>query len=537
MASRAAPCLILLLLCGLLSPSVVAEPDTPTIERVEPNPVTTGNTGEYIVVAFPTETDLQGWSLTDGTHSASLPNRTVSGEVALTASPRYTTLLTDMPIVAWSGHLPLSADGDRISLVDPAGESVDTFAYGRTPARSGWIRADSGAPVPRRGGDPVGPFAPRDVEAATTFVLPDEPSVIDDRLRTAEERIWMGGYEFTDPVVESILLERHAAGVDVRIVLDGRPVGGQETAEPAALDRLSAAGIPVRVLDGERRRYRYYHPKYAVVDDTAIVLSENWKPAGIGGTSSRGWGVAIDDDEVAADLAAVFEADAHWRDGVAWSPGEEIPPHSPVDPPMAVDHHPPDEVVIDRTEIVVGPYETEPRLLELIANAEHRIDIQQVRISDPAYPLLDAAIRAAERGVTVRIHLDATWYVHDENVALASYINDRAEREGLPIEARVDDPAGRYEKVHNKGMIVDDDVVVVGSMNWNNVSMRENREVLAILESQEAATYYREVFEKDWSPPGPPAPVGYLAITAGLWIVAGLVAYRRIAFDQSSSGT
>lgn len=49
-----------------------------------------------------------------------------------------------------------------------------------------------------------------------------------------------------------------------------------------------------------------------------MVLTENYKPAGTVGRSSRGWGIVLDDPEVVVHLAQVFRADTGWRDPVPW---------------------------------------------------------------------------------------------------------------------------------------------------------------------------------------------------------------------------
>ena len=71
------------------------------------------------------------------------------------------------------------------------------------------------------------------------------------------------------------------------------------------LDRLTQGGVDVRLLAGPHTRYRTHHPKYAIVDDRALVATENFKPAGTGGMSSRGWGVVIENRRTAETLASL----------------------------------------------------------------------------------------------------------------------------------------------------------------------------------------------------------------------------------------
>jgi phosphatidylserine/phosphatidylglycerophosphate/cardiolipin synthase-like enzyme len=98
----------------------------------------------------------------------------------------------------------------------------------------------------------------------------------------------------------------------------------------------------------------------------------------------------------------------------------------------------------------------------------------------------------------VRILLSGAWYSAEENDALVTWLNDWAERNDAPLTARIAEPGGRYEKVHAKGLLIDDDLAVVGSLNWNENSATENREVALALHGPEPVAFYRESFDADW---------------------------------------
>ncbi len=77
----------------------------------------------------------------------------------------------------------------------------------------------------------------------------------------------------------------------------------------------------------------------------------------------------------------------------------------------------------------------------------------------------------------------------EDNRRVADWLNEQADAEGLPLQAKLAQPDG-YEKIHAKGVIVDERHVVVGSLNWNNHSARENREVAVVLHGEAAGAYY-----------------------------------------------
>ncbi len=51
-----------------------------------------------------------------------------------------------------------------------------------------------------------------------------------------------------------------------------------------------------------------------------------------------------------------------------------------------------------------------------------------------------------------------------------------------------------------KELIVDNQFVLVSSINWNSVSPNFNREAGVIIDHQEVAQYFLTVFEDDWKP-------------------------------------
>jgi hypothetical protein len=52
--------------------------------------------------------------------------------------------------------------------------------------------------------------------------------------------------------------------------------------------------------------------------------------------------------------------------------------------------------------------------------------------------------------------------------------------------------------VHNKGIIVDSSVVVVGSQNWSAEGVAQNRDASVIIHNAEAAKYWEQIFNHDW---------------------------------------
>ena len=513
-------------------------PSGPHIETVYPNPLAEDDAGEYVTLDFPERTNLTGWMLGDGETTITLSNATIEGRVAVTAEPNVTRNLTDAPLLTVNESLSLANGGDEIELRDDD-EVIDETSYEDAPdaevlARSaeGWTWQHLGATN----------FSTVQTEATTArvFVLPDAPEVPLRVLESAERRILLAGYSFASERAARALKRAAERGVEVRILLDDAPVGGISAEQAEVLDDLAAAGIDVEVIGGDWARYDYHHPKYAVVDDRALVMTENWKSSGTGGHSSRGWGAVVR-GETAEELAAVFRADADWRDTASWdifSANRTFETDERANESYPT-HFAPKTVPVENAQLLAAPDNAESALVERLDGAEESIEVIQASIDGQRQPFLRAAVRAAERGVEVRILLSNAWYTEEENTALADWLNAKAETERLPLEAKVADPGSRFEKIHAKGVIIDREAVVVGSMNWNNNSARENREIALVLDGKAAGNYYGRVFDADWKGGDEegfdigdesPLPVGIVAAVVGVTLLAGVVG-RRIRFE------
>jgi phosphatidylserine/phosphatidylglycerophosphate/cardiolipin synthase-like enzyme len=500
----------------------------PRIVSVYPNPVADGDVGEFVVIAVPPDTSLGNYSLGDDEMTVSLPNRTVSGRIVLSTAPNATADLLDDDPLRISDDLALANSGEPVELARN-GTVIDRLNY--TDAPSGDLRVASGTNRWRALGATDRPVVTGAAGEVTVFALPDAPAVATDTLASADRRILFAGYTLADEAVADELVAAADRNVTVRVLLDGDPVGGMTRRQATILDRLADAGIEVNVLGGERPRYNFHHAKYAVVDDRALVATENWKHAGLGGNASRGWGVVTDQPRIVRALAETFRADTGWRDARPWT---DYRTGEPVEnAPAANETFPaefrPRSVRVEETRLLVAPDNAESTILDIIGNATDTIDIEQVSIGTRRQPFVQATLAAARRGVRVRILLSSAWYTREENQQLVDWLNERASRESLPLEARLAKPRGKFEKIHTKGVVVDGDQAIVGSLNWNNNSARNNREVLLVLEGEAVGSYYERVFEADWPVP-PPVPVGVVVTVFG----AALVALRvgtRLDFD------
>ncbi|MCK5773228.1 MAG: lamin tail domain-containing protein [Thermoplasmata archaeon] len=486
------------------------------------------------------------------------------------------------------GDMTLSNGNDTVCLRDRSGVIVDVVPYGYAVWKEdvwphdeggGW----SGDPAPDLGRGKVlvrqdrdtntredwlsyrprypaqsrwGYFPEREISEMTCGICPDSGSdVLKSTIEGAGSSLRVNVYEINSEWVVSSLIGAADRGVDVKILLEGAPVGGISSGEKRCVKRMLDAGIDVRFMISDMDReirdsYRFDHAKYIASDrDVALISSDNFKdssfpPPGENVLSTtRGWVISMRSQEINGDLTRVFDHDLAGPDVVKADEFIDLEGafYNYIAPPSDRESSGSrfGELFVD--EGGTGSISLSPDnigrssnvLLDMIRTADEEVLVELLDISTswglnhmpenglPARmdelplqggghinPYIEALLKAAERGVKVKVLLDGTDFDGDgepENQDVADEIATCAELMGLSglFEVRVH-PAVRFDmgreiaNIHNKGVVVDSEKVWISSFNWGPTSGLENREVGIGISSSEAAGYYRSAFLHDW---------------------------------------
>lgn len=124
-------------------------------------------------------------------------------------------------------------------------------------------------------------------------------------------------------------------------------------------------------------------------------------------------------------------------------------------------------------------------IIPLIENSKKYIYIPAFIITHDG--LTNSLIRAKQRGVDVKIILDATNTSGKRNKLKVLRTS------GIPV--KVENYAG---KVHSKSIIIDDKYIIAGSMNFSNSGENKNDENVLIIEDERLARHYKGFFEYLW---------------------------------------
>lgn len=146
---------------------------------------------------------------------------------------------------------------------------------------------------------------------------------------------------------------------------------------------------------------------------------------------------------------------------------------------------------------ILSPINSESATIALINSAQESIYIEQMYIYETLDEILSAIINAHNRGVDVRIIQGTGSDTHNNasgNILESAGIEVKRLKESSSLPYPVP-----FDTQHNKGIIVDNETVLIASINWSPTSLRDNREAGLIIESTEVATYYTDLFMHDWN--------------------------------------
>ncbi len=340
-------------------------------------------------------------------------------------------------------------------------------------------------------------------------------------LEEADESLHIQMYEMMSPDLTHALLRALARGVEVTIVLE-EGIFDDYYAKQDQLGHaqsLSDAGASVLwMIDPTAisSPYAFIHSKTAVRDGSSTWFSSgNWKDSSFpptGDSGNREWSLFIDSTPLAASVlermawdenenhlhieahSSVFSPDAGWT----LSPDPATTPTATLTP---------DTTTPFRMRLLTCPDDCVDGLMTEIEAAESmlRISVQYLDLGwywgfGEENPILAALHAAAVRGVRIELLLNAYYADSDDDIrdAVNLFNTDWNGTQGLDVNARLMATSPTIWKLHNKGMIIDDDTILVGGMNWGSSSMLRNREMGVIAESSELAAIFGASFDEDW---------------------------------------
>jgi cardiolipin synthase A/B len=265
-------------------------------------------------------------------------------------------------------------------------------------------------------------------------------------------------FTFTEPVLLDAVIDRHRAGVAVRVMLNPKRSGG-DRANDETFERLTDAGVSVQ---WSNPNFYVTHEKSIVVDgEAAMVATYNLMEKYF--TQTRDYGVVTVDPRQVAQITEVFDAD--W-DHVEWHPA-------------------------DYSGLLWSNSNSRLQMARFIDTAQTRLDVQHPKYVDAV--ILDHIAAAANRGVKVHVlcggkHGISEWDILDTFASLRTL-----RRFGVKVRKQ------KNLRVHAKLLIADRDRALVGSMNIDRSAFDLRRELGITIDDPALIGRLRDTFDADWA--------------------------------------
>ncbi len=306
-----------------------------------------------------------------------------------------------------------------------------------------------------------------------TINNPDNPAgSIEEKLIQfidgAQSSIHIASFEFNLPLVADALIAAKARGVDVRWVTDdenGLDIDGNENR--GQFTRLMAGGIEVKDDAG---RSALMHNKFWIFDRQIT-----WT----GSTNITVNGIYKQNNNVivirSSEISTIYERE--WEELWTEQLGRRAP--STVNNQWAILDGTPIQVLFSSEDHAMD------NVIAIVNDAQTSIRFLAFSFTD--YPLAQAMIAKAQAGVDVqgvfetfgsnspRSELKTTWCA------------------GLPV--RQD---GNPSFLHDKIIVIDNSIVITGSLNFSSSADEDNEENVIILDNPEIAALYLQEYQKIW---------------------------------------
>ena len=313
-------------------------------------------------------------------------------------------------------------------------------------------------------------------------------------------------YAISAPHMMNLLKGARDRGATVRVMYDPQQM------RAADAQTLIGMGLDVRRAPSSdpRNVFTVCHQKFVVVDRKVVLLeSANWAASSIpfrqaGQPRKKGnreWLIRVNEKDVASWYADLFQAD--WDIPSIGVPGFAIEAVAPV--PVASFRAPRAQAPRDfpimtftgqpiKATPLTSPDNYFDQVNALIRTASQRVWIQQQYIEaagGTSVPSLLESISRRGSQLDVRLMVSSkfpeNWDKTKETVRDAGLIS---KLRAINLD--------NFIHCHNKGVIVDD-AVVVTSTNWSENSIRRAREAGLLIRSKSVAGYFAQVFADDWT--------------------------------------
>jgi phosphatidylserine/phosphatidylglycerophosphate/cardiolipin synthase-like enzyme len=285
-----------------------------------------------------------------------------------------------------------------------------------------------------------------------------------------------------DTVIADALIKRFKGGLPVRVLMDPRR-NAVSSRNAAVLQKLAAAGIPMRgKSSGSSLHWKFMlFPGQETLEVGAANFSDYYL---IPVTPYLNY---TDEAVYFTDDAALVDSFKTRMDDV-WLSTAGFTNYANVNSALARVY---DTFPISPNLLFVPWQNFAKRAVPLYDAEATRIDVIMYKITEPSHA--DGLIRAAKRGVPVRLIVEPSWYRNTSNVWQA-YNVDRLYAAGVQIRVRAHQGFTHQKVALLYGQLTS----IFGSSNWTSESNASQHEHNYFTKKSWIFTWFKANFERKW---------------------------------------
>ena len=285
------------------------------------------------------------------------------------------------------------------------------------------------------------------------------PAPIIHVIDSAHHEISAGVYYLTDRPILAALKAAHARGVDVRIIIEGKPYGMKPWQVAKEERAIEATGASLKLapyrFESHGDHYAFQHSKYLCNGHECEIGTANFDWSAF--HRNREYLYVTRNAQVVKAANAVFNAD--WNNRRAPAFAHQV--------------------------LVLSPGTSAAQLLQVI-NQPGPVDVESEELG-PYRPILDAL---AAKGRDLRMILPAS--INSEDKRDVAFLRSH----GCQVRLLPVKPVYMHAK-----MIVGNRLAFIGSENFTEVSLENNREMGVLLNGSDLGKLQAQ-FNKDWARAG-----------------------------------
>lgn len=283
------------------------------------------------------------------------------------------------------------------------------------------------------------------------YVLPENNAEIYNFIQGAKSSIDITIYMLSDNNIKKELIDKKKSGVNIRIIIEKTPFGGGSL-NYKTYNELTSYGINIKYSNPE---FSLTHAKYIIIDkDEVLIMTSNLTHSGL--NDDRDFIIYENDIDIINELNTLFEKDFTYN-----------------------------RYSSKNSNLIISPNNSRLRIESLIKSAKSDIKMYIENINDDN--IFKLLVNSLNSGVNVSIIAPDS-----KKVESNSEILNKLKTYGALISYL------KKPYQHAKVLIIDNTVMYVGSINFSEQSMEENREVGVITVNKNNINVVLKTFEKDF---------------------------------------